>query len=183
MFSKNIANITRWQLNICTPVQSIFRQTFIKLGFIKIPVHMILKLNVDSVTEKKVFRASNEKIGIRQGIRSFVPCIVKGINNHMFQSTQMGLPGFIRCWLLALWPRPGLKAWLCFHLTRHYHNHIFTSDFLHLNISPWHATEAELTRQVKRKFCFQRRDPILFIFSPPQSFYSFDRFSKDLVKS
>ena len=49
-------------------------------------------------TEKKVFRASNEKISIRQGIRSFVPCIVKGINNHMFQSTQMGLLGSLDCW-------------------------------------------------------------------------------------
>ena len=157
MFSKNIANITRWQLNICTPVQSNFLvKLFFKLRFIKI----------SAICDRKSSPwASNEKISIGQGIRSFVPCIVKGINNHMFQSTQMGLlAGFIR--LLAMcWPRPGLKAWLCFHLSRHYHNHIFTSDFLHLNISPWHATVSSVV--ISRKRC----GPILFIFSLPHNLF------------
>ena len=173
MFSKNIANITRWQLNICTPVQSIFSQTF----FSSSGVHKDIRNNL---WQKKVPWASNEKISIRQGIRSFVPCIVKGINNHMFQSTQMGLPGSLDCWRCAAWPRPGLKACLALFspLSRHYHNHIFTSDFLHLNISPWHATVrswVDLTRVVEPN--------LIHLLTSTQSFYSFDRFSKDLVKS
>lgn len=145
--------------------------------------YKILKRNVNLVTEKKFSWPQMKRLASGKASGHSFHVSLKALIIICSSQPKWDCLGSLDadCW--RSWPRPGLKAWLCFHLTRHYHNHIFTSDFLHPNISPWHATEADLTRQVKRKFCFQRRDPILFIFSPPQSFYSFDRFSKDLVKS
>ena len=114
------------------------------------------------MTEKSSSWASDEKISIRQGIRSFVPCIVKGINNHMFQSTQMGLPGSLDCWRCAAWPRPGLKAWLCFHLSLV----IIIIIFLHRTFYTW--TSAPGMQQLAELISREMWSPILFIsFSLP----------------
>ena len=110
---------------------------------------LILKLNVNSVTEKNFSLPQMKRLASGHSFHVSLKALIIICSSQ----PKWDCPArFIR--LLALqWPRPGLKAPLCFHLTHHYHNHIFTSDFLHPNISPRHATvsqSCDLTRKVKQ---------------------------------
>ena len=116
------------------------------------------------MTEKSSSWASDEKISIRQGIRSFVPCIVKGINNHMFQSTQMGLPGSLDCWR-CVGRDPGSRLGFVFTSLV-----IIIIIFLHRTFYTW--TSAPGMQQLGAELISREKwSPILFIFSLPHNLF------------